>query len=96
MSETHINTETYKQALNSSVNIVGNEISDIYIKATNEVLLLLAIKQINLAFSQSEKKVTDLQQRTRDCYRNGSTGRKKVNVIHTRMLDNRLIFFLAY
>ena len=66
LKEPHINTETYKQALNSSVDLVGNEIADIYIKATNEVLRLLASKQIELAFGQSEKEVTDLQQRTRE------------------------------
>lgn len=66
LKEPHINTETYRQALQSSVGLVGNDIADIYIKATNEVLKLLAIRQIELAFGQSEKEVTDLQQRTRE------------------------------
>ena len=64
LKEPHINTATYKQALNNGVELVGNDIADIYIKATNEVLRLLAIKQIELAFAQSEKEVIDLQQRT--------------------------------
>ena len=66
LNEPHINTETYRQALQSSVGLVGNDIADIYIKATNEVLQLLASRQIELAFEQSEKEVTDLQQRTRE------------------------------
>ena len=64
LKEPHINTSTYKQAINNTVELVGNDIADIYIKATNEVLRLLAVKQIELAFGQSEKEVLDLHQRT--------------------------------
>ena len=64
LKEPHINTSTYKQALSSSVALVGNEIADIYIDATNKVLRLLAKKQIELAFEQAQKEVDDLHQRT--------------------------------
>lgn len=64
LKEPHINTETYKQALSNSVELVGNEIADIYIEATNKVLRLLATKQIELAFGQAQKEVDDLHQRT--------------------------------
>lgn len=64
LKEPHINTATYKQALSSSVELVGNEIADIYIEATNKVLRLLATKQIELAFGQAQKEVDDLHQRT--------------------------------
>lgn len=64
LKESHINTSTYKQALSSSVALVGNEIADIYIDATNKVLRLLAKKQIELAFEQAQKEVDDLHQRT--------------------------------
>ncbi|MCR5075406.1 MAG: recombinase family protein [Ruminococcus sp.] len=64
LKEPHINTVTYKQAMSSSVELVGNEIADIYIEATNKVLRLLATKQIELAFSQAQKEVDDLHQRT--------------------------------
>ena len=64
LKEPHINTETYKQALSNSVELVGNEIADIYIEATNKVLRLLATKQIELAFGQAQKEVDDLRQRT--------------------------------
>ena len=66
LKEPHINTETYKQALTSGVELVGNDIADIYIQATNEALRLLARKQIELAFGQSEKEVSDLQERTKE------------------------------
>ena len=45
---------------------VGNEIADMYIRTTNQVILLLARNQIKLAFDQAEKEVFDLQQRTRE------------------------------
>ena len=64
LKEPHINTATYKQALSNSVELVGNEIADIYIEATNKVLRLLATKQIELAFGQAQKEVDDLHQRT--------------------------------
>ena len=64
LKEPHINTQTYKQALNNSVELVGNEIADIYIDATNKVLRLLATRQIELAFGQAQKEVDDLHQRT--------------------------------
>ena len=64
LKEPHINTETYKQALSNGVELVGNEIADIYIEATNKVLRILATKQIELAFQQSQKEVDDLIQRT--------------------------------
>lgn len=64
LKEPHINTETYKQALSNGVDLVGNEIADIYIEATNKVLRLLATQQIELAFQQAQKEVDDLKQRT--------------------------------
>ena len=64
LKEPHINTATYKQALSNSVELVGNEIADIYIEATNRVLRLLATRQIELAFGQAQKEVDDLHQRT--------------------------------
>ena len=41
LKEPYVNTETYKQALSNGVELVGNEIADIYIEATNKVLRLL-------------------------------------------------------
>ena len=64
LKEKHINTETYKTALNNTVQPTGNDIADIYIDATNKLFRLLAEKQIILAFEQAEKEVTDLRKRT--------------------------------
>lgn len=64
LKEPHINTDTYRNALQSGIDTVGNEIADIYIKATNEVLMILARQQIRQAFEQAQKEVEDLHQRT--------------------------------
>lgn len=63
LKEPHINTDTYRNALQNGIAMVGNEIADIYIKATNEVLMLLAKQQIQQAFQQAQK-VDDLRQKT--------------------------------
>ena len=44
----------------------SHDIADIYIEATNKVLMMLAEHQIKQAFEQSEKEVTDLRQRTKE------------------------------
>ena len=66
LKEPYVNTENYKQALSGGVELVGNDIADIYIEATNKVLKLLAARQIELAFEQSEKEVMDLRLRTKE------------------------------
>lgn len=66
LKESYINTDVYKQALSTQIEEVGNEIADIYIQATNKVLMLLAKKQIQIAFDQAQKEVQDLQQRTKE------------------------------
>ena len=64
LKERHIDTATYRSALNQQINTTGNEIADTYIEATNKVLMILAKQQIKLAFEQAEKEVEDLHNRT--------------------------------
>ena len=64
LKERHIDTATYKTALQSGIDMTGNQIADIYIEATNRVLMILARQQIELAFLQAEKEVKDLHERT--------------------------------
>ena len=65
LKEPHINTETYKSALKSQIQLTGSNV-DIILKAINEYLLMLAKEQIIIAFEQAEKEVNDLHQRTRE------------------------------
>lgn len=67
LNEPHCNTDCYRQAADAAnIPATGNEIADIYIEATNRVLMLLAQRQISIAFEQAEKERTDLKIRVKD------------------------------
>lgn len=65
LKERHIDTDTYKKALENSVPLTGTKV-DCILKGINEYLWELAEEQIRLAFLQSEKEVSDLHQRTKE------------------------------
>ena len=64
IKEPHINSSTFRTALSQQIALTGNEIADEYIKATNNVMMILARQQIKLAFDQAQKEVDDLHKRT--------------------------------
>ncbi len=73
LKEPHINTSTYRKALENQINIeltTGNNATDEFIKGMIEVLnkysIALAKEQIKKAFEQAEKEVQDLHQRTKE------------------------------
>lgn len=73
LKEPHINTETYKKALENATLpqvATGEKSTDTLIysifQAVEQYIQELAKKQIILAFEQSEKEVQDLRQRTRE------------------------------
>lgn len=66
LNEPHCNTDCYRQAAAESIPPTGNEIADVYIEATNKVLMLLARRQVAIAFEQAEKERLDLCSRVRD------------------------------
>ena len=65
LKEPHINTATYKQALQNNVALTGTNV-DFILEGVNKYLMALAKEQIRLAFEQSEKEVEDLHQRTKE------------------------------
>jgi len=65
LKEPHINTDTYKKALENNVQLTGSSV-DYILEGVNKYLMALAKEQIRLAFEQSEKEVADLHQRTRE------------------------------
>lgn len=65
LKEPHINTDTYKKALQNNVQLTGSNV-DYILEGVNKYLMALAQEQIRLAFEQSEKEVEDLHQRTRE------------------------------
>lgn len=65
LKEPHINTATYKKALQNNVSMTGTNV-DYILEGVNKYLMALAKEQIRIAFEQSEKEVEDLHQRTRE------------------------------
>ena len=65
LKEPHINTNTYKKALESNISMTGTNV-DFILEGVNKYLMSLAKEQIRLAFEQSEKEVQDLHQRTKE------------------------------
>lgn len=65
LKEPHINTETYKKALDNNLQLTGTNV-DFILEGVNKYLMALAKEQIQLAFEQSEKEVMDLRQRTKE------------------------------
>lgn len=101
LNEPYINTTNYQNALQGGIATVGNQIADIYIRATNEVLKLLARQQVEQAFQQAEKEVSDLKQRTRDGMRIKDAGEKiskarKGNTYETQKSKTIKAFIVKY
>ena len=65
LKEPHINTATYKKALENNVKLTGTNV-DFILEGVNKYLLALAKEQIRLAFEQAQKEVDDLHQRTKE------------------------------
>lgn len=71
LKEPHINTDTFKKALDNQIEVnlnTGNEATDTFIngiiEALNRYTIDLAKEQIKLVFAQATKEVNDLHQRT--------------------------------
>jgi len=65
LRQPHINSDVYRTALSNTIEMTGIEIADIFLTATNKLLLLLANNQIKLAFEQSELEIKQLHTRTK-------------------------------
>ena len=65
IKEPHINTDTYKKALNVDLGIeTDNDVLKPILNGVKKALEVLATQQIQIAVEQSEKEVNDLSQRT--------------------------------
>lgn len=65
LKEPHINTAVYKKALQAAVPMTGTSV-DYILEGINRYLMELAREQIQIAFDQAEKEVSDLRQRTKE------------------------------
>ena len=88
IKEPHIDTDVYRTAASAAIPLTGTDV-DLILEGINKYLMVVAEKQIRLAFEQAEKEVTDLRQRTREgiitAKANGKMpGRKEGTRIETR------------
>lgn len=88
LKEPHINTDTYKSALQARVPTTGTNI-DCILEGINKYLLSLAKEQIRLAFEQSEKEVQDLRQRTKEGIQTARLSGKQIGQITGRKLTTK-------
>lgn len=65
LKEPHINSETYKRALQGNIQLTGDKI-DYVLEGINKYLMALAKEQIEIAFQQAEKEVHDIQARVKE------------------------------
>lgn len=79
IKEPHINTETYKKAMESGVQMTGTDV-DCILEGINKYMLRLAKKQIKLAFEQAEKEADFLRQRTREGIREGKKRNERIDL----------------
>lgn len=88
LKEPHINTSTYKKALDNNITLTGTTV-DYILEGVNKYLLALAKEQIRLAFEQSEKEVQDLRQRTREGMATARLNGKQIGQVEGKTLTTK-------
>ncbi len=88
LKEPHINTNTYKAALEKNIALTGNSV-DYILEGINKYLMALAKEQIRLAFEQSEKEVQDLHQRTKEGIETARLNGKQIGQKQGAKLDTK-------
>lgn len=93
LKEPHINTETYKAAMERQCfaaidcgDTAANELIASITDAINRYMLQLAERQIYLAFRQAEKEVEDLHQRTREGIETARLAGKQIGAVKGKPL----------
>ena len=88
LKEPHINTDTYRKSLESSIPQTGTTV-DILLDGVRKYLMVLAKEQIRLAFEQAEKEVTDLRQRTKEGIETARLQGKQIGAVSGSKLNVR-------
>ncbi len=88
LKEPHIDTEIYKKAIENNLEMTGTAV-DFILDGINSYLLSLAKEQIRLSFSQSEKEVMDLRQRTKEGIETARLNGKQIGLKRGRKLETK-------
>jgi len=88
LKEPQINTQTYKNAMQTAVPMTGTAV-DYILEGVNRYLLELAKEQIKLAFDQAEKEVEDLHQRTKEGIETARLSGKQIGTVKGAKLTTK-------
>ncbi len=83
LKEPHINTSTYKKALESNVEMTGTKV-DYILEGINKFMMALAKEQIELAFKTAQAEVDYLHQRTSEGVRTAISNGAKCGGLTTK------------
>lgn len=87
LKEHHIDTDTYRQAQKDSVAMTGDDLVDAILDGVNKALKILRKRQIEQAFAQAEKEVTDLHQRTKEGIETARLAGKQIGAVPGKKLN---------
>ena len=77
IKEPHLNTSVFREALEDKVQMTGSDV-DVILRGVNEYLMILARKQIELAFQTAQHEVDFLHKRTSEGVRKAQAAGKQV------------------
>lgn len=77
LKERHIDTDNFRQALQSKVAMTGTDV-DIILSVVNEYMMKLAERQIEIAFQTAQAEVDYLHQRTSEGVRKAQATGKQI------------------
>lgn len=77
LKERHIDTDVFRKALESNIAMTGTDV-DVILKGVNQYLMILARKQIEIAFQTAQHEVDYLHQRTSEGVRKAQAAGKRV------------------
>ena len=88
LKEPHINTATYKKALQNQISLTGDKV-DLILAGINQYLMELAKEQIIIAFDQAQKEVDDLHQRTKEGIETARRNGKQIGQVRGKKLTTK-------
>ena len=88
LKEHHIDTATYKKAMQNGIQLTGTSV-DFILDGVNQYLQALAKEQISLAFAQAQKEVDDLHQRTSEGMATAKLNGKQIGGVAGKKLTTK-------
>lgn len=88
LKERHIDTEVYKQTLNNHIVLTGTDV-DCILEGVNKYLMILAKRQIEIAFNTAEQEVDYLHMRVREGMARAKAEGKQIGRAEGRRIETK-------